>query len=214
MEYSNNINKFNKNVDVCNQDAYTNYSDICNNKDKEITLYSRLKDVFNEYLLSEIQSLAAFNFIKNAFVSKNNSNINETKNVKDWIINKINNKVYANNINKYQIGCPDVCPNISTTGFINPNSFEFIKNILSNIDVITSELINLRKVNNLSGFQPYKSPDNYSDLKSKDGIGTLAHDRGEWNVFYLFLHEIKFEENCSMCPNTVNIIQKYVPRQY
>jgi len=29
-----------------------------------------------------------------------------------------------------------------------------------------------------------------------------------------FLHDMKFEENCQKCPKTVELIEKYVPRQY
>jgi len=50
--------------------------------------------------------------------------------------------------------------------------------------------------------------------KSEDKLGSYANDSGQWNVFYLFLHDMKFEENCKKCPITVSLIEKYVPRQY
>lgn len=31
-------------------------------------------------------------------------------------------------------------------------------------------------------------------------VGSVSHDAGEWNVFYLFLHSERFEENCARCP--------------
>lgn len=42
----------------------------------------------------------------------------------------------------------------------------------------------------------------------------MSHDSGEWNVFYLFLHEMKFTENCNKAPLTVELIEKYIPRHY
>lgn len=42
----------------------------------------------------------------------------------------------------------------------------------------------------------------------------MSNDSGEWNVFYLFLHDMKFEENCAKVPKTIEIIQKVVPRNY
>ena len=33
-------------------------------------------------------------------------------------------------------------------------------------------------------------------------------------MFYLFLHNMEFEDNCQRVPETVKIIQKVVPRQY
>lgn len=45
-------------------------------------------------------------------------------------------------------------------------------------------------------------------------MGSYANDSGQWNVFYLYLHNMKFEENCKKCPKTVDLIEKLVPRQY
>lgn len=33
-------------------------------------------------------------------------------------------------------------------------------------------------------------------------------------MFYLFLHDIKFEENCVKVPNTIKILQEVIPRNY
>lgn len=77
--------------------------------------------------------------------------------------------------------------------------------------MIREELLNLR---NQEGFQPYRGPTWTSKIKAEDGIGAMSHDSGEWNVFYLFLHEMKFNENCKKAPKTVELIEKYIPRQY
>lgn len=175
-----------------------------NKLDKENIAFSKLKDLFAEYMLSEIQCLAAFKIIKESFLD------DKLLKIRKWVLNKINNKI-PDKISDFQKGCPDICPGIRVQPFYDYKEFGFIQDILDKVEDIKFELLNLK---NNNGFQPYKSQTHSSDIKSKDGIGSLAHDCGEWNVFYLFLHEISFEENCLKCPKTVEIIQKAVPRQY
>ena len=50
--------------------------------------------------------------------------------------------------------------------------------------------------------------------QADDKIGNHGSDKGNWNVFYLFLHDMRFEDNCERCPKTVEIIEKVVPREY
>lgn len=178
--------------------------------DLETLVYSKLGDLFKEYMLSEIQCLAAFNYIKSSFTNLDP----QSSKVRSWVLNRINNKSFPKGYNSYQIGCPDICPGIISKNFHDPLQFDFIKELLKNVDIIKEELLNIREVSKLNGFQPYKSPKSYSSIESKDGLGSLAHDKGDWNVFYLFLHEIKFEKNCEQCPKTVQLIQENVPRQY
>jgi hypothetical protein len=41
-----------------------------------------------------------------------------------------------------------------------------------------------------------------------DGLGQLATDRGDWNVCYLFLHDMEcFQTNREACPETVRAIK-------
>ena len=44
----------------------------------------------------------------------------------------------------------------------------------------------------VTGFQPLKIP-NWASKKavySPDGSGSVSHDAGDWNVYYLMLHEV------------------------
>ena len=52
------------------------------------------------------------------------------------------------------------------------------------------------------------------DKKAEDGVGTEGTDRGKWNIFYLYLHDMKYEENCQKLPKTVELIEKHIPRHY
>ena len=52
------------------------------------------------------------------------------------------------------------------------------------------------------------------DRRAADGVGAEGTDRGQWNVFYLFLHDLKYEENCAKLPGLVRLIEELVPRHY
>lgn len=64
------------------------------------------------------------------------------------------------------------------------------------------------------GFQPYRSPAYASKNIPEDKIGSLGTDAGDWNVFYLYLHDMKFDENCAKIPKTIEILDRLVPRTY
>ncbi len=46
-----------------------------------------------------------------------------------------------------------------------------------------------------------------SKIKAIDDAGGMSHESGEWNIFNLFLHEMKFEENFKKCLKTVEILK-------
>ena len=119
---------------------------------KSKLLISRLNSIFTEYMLSEVQSLAAFKFIKDKVGDKECKDVD---NLRKWVIMKINMRTYPDYINKLQLGCPDIVPGLTMKAWWDPNQFGWVQQLLKNIEVIKEELIEL-KAN--SGFQPYKSP--------------------------------------------------------
>ncbi|KUF64863.1 Aspartyl/asparaginyl beta-hydroxylase [Phytophthora nicotianae] len=76
----------------------------------------------------------------------------------------------------------------------------------SNFAVIKEELLALKN-NAKSAFQPYRAPSWASDIDTKDGLGSAGHDAGDWNVLYLFLHNVNFQANRQMCPKIAAIIE-------
>lgn len=43
--------------------------------------------------------------------------------------------------------------------------------------------------------QPYRAPRGGScNRPAADGVGSHCHDEGDWNVFYIFLHNVDFSE--------------------
>lgn len=67
----------------------------------------------------------------------------------------------------------------------------------------------------LGGFQPYRAP-RWSDTKGKqaaaDGVGSAGTDAGDWNVFYMYLHNADYAANRDSVPVTMAAI-KSVPSQ-
>ena len=64
-----------------------------------------------------------------------------------------------------------------------------------------------------SGFQPYRAPAWASKRRADDGIGSVSHEGGNWNVLYLELHNIDFSTNRERCPVTSALMSK-IPRAY
>lgn len=95
--------------------------------------------------------------------------------------------------------------------------------------LVTSEVSESKKV---AKFQPYRSPlssSSLSDIKisdtmeseledtkkipESDNFGEFATDSGHWNVCYLYLHGLDFEENIESCPITCSILSS-IPNHY
>lgn len=127
---------------------------------KENLINERLKELFKDYFLSEMQSLAAFKFIKDKFTSDSK----DSERLKKWVLMKINNKKLPDIYHPRQLGCPDLVPGLSIKSFWDPFEFEWVNELVKNIDIIKTELINLRAE---TGFQPYKSPKYASEIKVK-----------------------------------------------
>ena len=112
---------------------------------------------------------------------------------------------------KDQMGCPEIIPKLTAKPFYDKEDFPWIAEIEANYEEIKEEVIKLRGE---KGFQPYRGPSWISDIKAKDGIGRKSTDSGEWNVCYLKLHNLKFDENCKKLPFLMSILKEHLPRQY
>jgi len=102
-------------------------------------------------------------------------------------------------------------PGLSLKAWWDREDFAWIGQLESHADTIRQELNELREQ---KGFQPYRSPAYANNNIPSDKIGSLGHDSGDWNIFYLYLHDIKFEENCAKVPKTIEILKSVIPRNY
>jgi len=124
---------------------------------------------------------------------------------------KVNGVKLPKEYHPRQLGCPDLVPEITIKGWWEREDLAWVAELESQYEVIKEELLALRSG---TGFQPYRGPTWAGKITPEDKIGSQSNEGGDWNVFYLFLHNMKFDENCERCPKTVEIIEKIVPRQY
>jgi aspartate beta-hydroxylase len=109
------------------------------------------------------------------------------------------------------LGCPDLVPGLSLKGWWDREEIAWIAKLEKYAPIIREELLALREQ---KGFQPYRSPAYANKNQAPDKIGSLGNDSGSWNVFYLYLHDIQFEENCEKVPKTIEILKEVIPRNY
>lgn len=176
--------------------------------DLESKLMDRLNRIYDEYYLSEFQRFAVGKFIKETIANKSNSKVDR---IREWLMKKINNKMVISSV-EFQRGCPNIIPSLRAIPWWDTNNFDWIKSLEGRFEDIKNEVMGLKDKN--SGFQPYRAPNWMMDNKSEDGIGAEGTDRGKWNIFYLYLHDIKYEENCEKVPLLVSLIEEHIPRHY
>ncbi len=109
------------------------------------------------------------------------------------------------------------------------DQFPWVKALEAACPAVAKELLDLK---GKSAFQPYRAPrradPSTSDQKgvladpstsdqtgvlAEDALGSLATDSGHWNVCYLQLHGMDFDDNQAKCPLTLAAIRA-IPRHY
>ncbi|RLN84048.1 hypothetical protein BBJ28_00008222 [Nothophytophthora sp. Chile5] len=126
--------------------------------------------------------------------------------LRKWIVLQLNRRHRAEGCSDWQMGCPEVIPRLKATAVWDCSAFPWVQTLEKNFLVIKEELLAL-KDSTTSGFQPYRAPSWASKINAKDGLGSVGHDAGDWNVLYLFLHNVDFQANRQLCPKTVAIIK-------
>ncbi|KAH7481870.1 hypothetical protein PRIC1_009664 [Phytophthora ramorum] len=126
--------------------------------------------------------------------------------LRKWIVMQLNQRRVPDECCEWQMGCPQVIPLLRATPVWDCGNFPWVETLESNYAVIKEELLAL-KSSVKSGFQPYRAPSWASDTSAEDGLGSAGHDAGDWNVLYLFLHNVDFKANRELCPKTAAIIE-------
>ncbi|OMJ90838.1 hypothetical protein SteCoe_6707 [Stentor coeruleus] len=172
----------------------------------ETLLFTRMNEILSEYHLNGLQKAAAMKFIKEKIAD---ANCTEVARVRFWLLNKINKKQMIPP-HERQIGCPDIVPGIRASPWWDNSEFPWIDKVNECFEDIRNELLALYSK---GGFQPYRGPSWATGIPAPD-IGNQSHDRGDWNVFYLYLHGMEFNDNIAKCPKTVEMIKNIIPRHY
>lgn len=172
----------------------------------EGALMQRIQLLFEEYHLNSLQRAGALKFLKEKISNPDDDSVAR---IREWVLSKINNKK-VQPIGEMQKGCPEIIPGLRANPWWDTTEFGWVSEVESNYELIKTELLSLYTK---GGFQPYRGPSWSVGIPSAD-IGTQSHDSGDWNIFYLYLHGMSFEENCAKCPETVRVIQNVIPRHY
>ncbi|OQR87357.1 aspartyl/Asparaginyl beta-hydroxylase [Achlya hypogyna] len=134
--------------------------------------------------------------------------------LRKWAIMQLNRQRRPSGISPWQRGCPNLMPGLTTQPVWIAQRHEllpWIRTLEAAFPIIKEELLALK--NDPSGFQPYRAPTWAGIQPAADGIGSISHDAGDWNVYYLFLHDVDYAANRARCPVTSALLQS-IPHQY
>lgn len=175
-------------------------------KTQAASLVSRLEPFFDSYHLSSLQKAAAQKYIKDVIADPRHS---DGTRVRNWLRTLLCHRKVAP-MSPFQRGCSDLVPGLRAQGWWERTELPWLDSLEARVADIREELLALRET---GGFQPYRGPSWAAGVPAPD-IGTQTHDSGDWNVYYLFLHGMNFEDNCLKCPRTVEAIRSLVPRHF
>eukprot|EP00904_Undaria_pinnatifida_P007064 jgi/Undpi1/3488/HiC_scaffold_16.g06860.m1 len=193
-----------------NADASPRSSMLCS---AEQRLRSRIDKFVAGYSLTPMGKAVAFNWI----TSIGSDTTEEFTRVRRWLIGRLNafgrqrsasgsaTFPLPPGASQWQRGCPEIIPGLRSKAFWSREELPWVADFEKGFDNVRKELVALR---GRGGFQPYRAPRGRPSGRSasddgierqhlkaaSDGIGSHCHEGGDWNVFYLFLHNIEFEK--------------------
>ena len=125
--------------------------------------------------------------------------------VRPWLLNQLNGSVkLPQGMSDWQKGCPSLIPGLRSHCFWATEDLPWIGELEAQFPAIKAELLALRGQN---AFKPYRAPVSKSTPAAADGVGSVSHDSGDWNVYYLYLHNMDFNENRARCPETCRALE-------
>ena len=172
---------------------------------KDNNIENKIQSFFKRYALSGLGRAAAMHWIKKAF----EGNDEDLARIRPYLLLLLNDKPSVIPISPWQKGCPEIIPKLRALATWDISLFNFTKKLEASFKDIKEELLSLKGLENVDGkrgFQPYRAPSWASKRQAKDGVGSISHDAGNWNVYYLYLHNVDFQENRDRCPKTVALL--------
>eukprot|EP00752_Nemacystus_decipiens_P012112 g10737.t1 len=183
----------------------------------EQRLRSRIDKFLAGFGLSPMGTAVAINWIQTI----GSDTTGDFARVRGWLVGRLNafgqSKAEASKPgNPWQRGCPEIIPGLRSKAFWSADGFDlpWVADFEKGFIHVREELLALR---GSGGFQPYRAPGGRSrkrETVEEDGVGIKGHRGGDWNVFYLFLHNtVDFSKNRGMCPKTVSLVEA-LPRHH
>ncbi len=173
-------------------------------------LWKRVERVLDEYCLSRLAKAAARKWVRQLADPSNE----QLERLRLWLLMRVNGRLRAPPLSQWQSGCPEILEGLRAQPVWDTSEAPWLRPFEENADAIRRELLALRTQR---GFQPLKIPtwaSKTNSIASPDGSGSISHDAGDWNVFYLFLHEVRFPDNLERCPVTAKLLRDLGTRSY
>lgn len=102
---------------------------------------------------------------------------------------------------------PEILHGLRASPFWNADEIPWAAYMQDAFETIRTEFMAAKKSTRINPFQPYRSPKSPGSTKQSDLLGEFATDTGDWNVCYLHLHGIDFDDNLEIFPNTSQAIK-------
>ena len=153
--------------------------------ERQAVIWKRVQRVLAEYCLTPLAMAAARKWVREMADPDNEV----LARLRAWMILRINGRERAVPPSKWQAGCPEILGGLRARPIWDAAELPWLRPFEENAAAIRDELLALRSGR---GFQPLKIPKwaSKNQLASPDGSGAVSHDAGDWNVFYLSLHEV------------------------
>jgi aspartate beta-hydroxylase len=174
--------------------------------DRQEMIFAKLEGIMRTYGMSTFRLKFAMSWLRNA-MSETNPDCDR---LRAWLLLQLNKRKYPADVNSWQRGCPQIIPQLRAIPLWDASLLTWLEDFRKSYPTIKKELLSLRDAN---GFQPYRAPSWVSDNKANDGVGSIGTDAGNWNVYYLQLHNIDFTANCDRVPETMKLLEE-VPGNY
>ncbi len=172
----------------------------------------RLENLFKSYGLTPFSCKIAVEFIKK-YINSDASN-DEFPHLIPYLLDELNGRnkgsmrVEGTNTD-WQCGCPNRIHGLRNAPFWSKSEFSWISILEDSINDIRNEFFQVRQIaENNQIFQHYTTP-----TTAGDGANENQTSSGRWNVCYLYLHGVDFEDNLNKFPITKEIINR-IPRHY
>ncbi|KAF0686005.1 Aste57867_22159 [Aphanomyces stellatus] len=179
--------------------------------DDKAQMEGRLRDLIQEWGLTPLGQNIAFMWLSKAATDDSN----KLMRLRQWTVMELNKQRRPAGVSPWQHGCPGLMPGLKSQPVWRDNDlravFPWIRTLEEAFPRIRDELLGLK--HDPSSFQPYRAPSWAGVKPAADGIGSISHDAGEWNVFYLYLHDVDYEHNRERCPITTSVLES-IDTQY
>jgi aspartate beta-hydroxylase len=123
---------------------------------QEERIEAKIKELIRSWGLSKFSEGMATHWLMRSISEENM----ELERLQKWILMQLNHQRIPPNVSSWQIGCPEMIPQLESRALWDTNQFEWIDILEKAFPIIKEELLSLK---DKKGFQPYRAPSWASD---------------------------------------------------